>query len=68
MFHDTSVDYRLNDLRTTAAELRAGRAASHASQTSKPTALRVRIGSAFVAIGSALVNGASPASVSAAGR
>lgn len=68
MLHDTtSVENRIHDLQATAAELRAARAASRTS-AGRPQGLRVRIGSAFVALGSALVNGASPARMSPVGR
>lgn len=68
MFHDTiNVDDRIHDLQVTAAELRAERAASR-NRTSRPQGLRARIGSAFVAVGSTLLEGTSPARVSAVGR
>ncbi len=67
MFHLTALtDERIRDLQATASELRAGR---NAPATSSPLrSLRVVVGTALVAVGTALVSGARPASAIRAAR
>jgi hypothetical protein len=66
MYHLTTMtDDRIDDLRRTAAELRAGRAGAGDSPIRH---LRIRIGTTFLAVGAALVSGAHPATASRAGQ
>lgn len=67
MFHLTAMtDERIRELHATASELRAERTAG--AGRSPLQHLRVFLGTAFLAAGSALVSGARPAATSRAGR
>ena len=69
MFHMTiNADERLKDLQATADDLRNERIATPDGRPGRAQGLRLRIGTALMAAGSALVSGASPATTSRAGR
>jgi hypothetical protein len=64
----TNVDERIRDLHATAADLRNERIAAPDGRPGRAQGLRLRLGTALLAAGAALVSGASPASTSRAGR
>jgi len=69
MLHMTTmVDDRIRDLNATAADLRNERKAAPDGRPGRTQGLRLRIGTALLAAGSALVSGASPAVTRRAGR
>jgi len=64
----TTVDDRIRDLHATATELRNERIATRDGGPGRAQGLRLRVGTALMAAGSALVSGSSPATTSRAGR
>lgn len=69
MVHMTNtVDDRIRDLHATAADLRNERIVTPDSRRGRAHGLRLRIGTALLAAGTALVSGATPATTSRAGR
>lgn len=64
----TTTNDRIKDLHETAAELRRGRMARSAHQTTPARGLRLRIGAALIAVGTALVNGGHRVTPSLIGR
>jgi hypothetical protein len=61
-------DDRIRDLHATAAALRNERILASRKGSRDAPGLRVRVGRALMAAGATLVNGASPAAASRAGR
>jgi hypothetical protein len=64
----TNVDDRIRDLHATATDLRNERIVTADSRPGRAQGLRLRIGTALLTAGTALVSGASPATTSRAGR
>lgn len=62
------VDDRIRDLHATANDIRNERIATPDGRPGRAQGLRLRIGTALLAAGSALVSGASPTTTSRAGR
>jgi hypothetical protein len=68
LYQTMIVDDRLSELHAVAAELRLERAARAGRRPTLGQAVRLRIGTALMAAGTALVSGVRPANVSRAGR
>jgi len=60
LYMTTDVDDRISQLRVIAAELRHGRTVKPDRRAGWAYRVRLRIGGAFLAVGSALLNGAHP--------